>query len=163
MKKKSASARNSARKSKVFPVSTERDRRSPDPREAVPTRSGAKARREKERSARSADIEMDHLDLAAGFLRDQRGMASLRQMTDPKTNTRSLHELTLRELSALVVHRLEQTEGNRPFIHMLGVRGPVDNARAVEEVRTLSHVGCALIDIETRFIRFLLERESGRL
>jgi hypothetical protein len=106
-------------------------------------------------------VGLAHEDLASGYARDGSRLASLREISDPKVPTKSLDELSSSELATLVHHRLQRTADSRLPIRMLGVAGQIDNARAMEEVRAMTHIGRALIDIEKRFIRFLLERNGG--
>jgi len=116
----------------------------------------------KPRDQTPPNIDMDHPELSAGYMRDGSRMASLREMVDPTVPTKALGELSYDELAALVYRRLHHTANKRRAMRMLGVTGLIDNARAMEEVRSKSHIGHALIDIERRFIRLLLEQNRGR-
>ncbi len=102
-------------------------------------------------------VELHDLDLAAGVLADGSRFASLREMADPDVPTKSLNELGAKELAAVVIARLERTAHRRMPLRMLGVQGAIDNDRAIREVRELTPVGLLVMEIEQRFIRFLME------
>jgi hypothetical protein len=96
-------------------------------------------------------------DMPAGFSPDGK-MASLREVVDPQYPTRTLAELNENQRASLTIQRIEA----QPDFHMemLGA-GTIDKNRAVEEIKTGSKVGKALVEIEQRVINNLVERANS--
>jgi hypothetical protein len=125
---------------------------------AARSRRTVRKRRGSARAQRGrSKVEKLQLDIPASFLADGSRFATLREVIDPSVPTRPLDRLSQHELASLVVHRLENDD-KEFMIRMLGVPGIIDKARAIGEVKALSHIGVHLIDIERRFIRMLIER-----
>jgi hypothetical protein len=92
----------------------------------------------------------------AGFLGVGNRLATLDEVRNPSIATRSLGHLSTYDLQKLVLRRLRTNKNFLP-LRMLGVEGVVGKTRAMAEVRTLSHVGQHLMEIEKRLIRLQLE------
>jgi len=95
----------------------------------------------------------------SGFHKKANRMATLTEVQDPRVPTRTIGELSHSEMQRLVCSRIKNDESFTP-LHMLGIDGVVDKDRALREVRTGSHIGLHLIEIEKEYIALQLARRS---
>lgn len=99
------------------------------------------------------------LAMPAGFLVDDSGFATLRDVVDPSVPTKDLSELTLEQRAELVVERLSLQPSLE--LAMIGA-GMIDKQRAINEVKGKTKVGKLLIEIEHQMIRNLLEQAQKK-
>jgi hypothetical protein len=109
--------------------------------------------------ALNAPVPEDQWNMPAGF-RSDGGIATLKEVVDPKVPTVSLAEVTPQQVADLVVKRIEQQPDFK--VAMVGA-GIVDKDRAIAEVKAQSSVGKRLIEIEQRVLNNLAERGSKAL
>jgi hypothetical protein len=129
-------------------------------RRKLPTsQSKSENRRKPQRKTLSHRIDSSDPRVFAGFHRKANKLATLEEVRDPDVPTRTIGELSFKELVKLVSSRIEGDE-NFIALHMLGVDGVVDKARALKEVRAGSHIGLHLIEIEKEYLSLQLRRKE---
>jgi hypothetical protein len=101
-------------------------------------------------------VPQDQLGMPAGF-RPDGGIATLKEVLNPKVPTVSLAEVTPQQRADLVVKRIEQQPDFN--LQMVGA-GTIDKDRAIAEVKAQSDIGKRLIEIEQRVLNNLAERGS---
>jgi len=116
----------------------------------------SKKPKKKAEASRKRPEEVPTLILA-GFHGNTNKLATLEEVRNPDSWTRTIGELSHRELVRLICARVE-LESNFVPLHMLGVDGILDKTRALREIRSGSHIGLHLLDIEKEFLSLQLRR-----
>lgn len=113
----------------------------------------------KRRKAGRVRIPRDQWVLAAGIHPSTGRQATLREVVDPRVETRSFDELSRRRQAEIVAARIR---GQKRFRLWVFGNPPVTKRRAVDAVLSRTPLGEALIAVERRILASLAQETARR-
>jgi hypothetical protein len=112
----------------------------------------------KKRVRSTVVLKAKQLALPAGFHETTGKHATMAQVVSPRTPTVDGVDLTMAQKVSLTVARISRQKRFR----LVTRQGAIGKARAIEEVRALTPLGLAIIDLEETAMQFVREEVERR-